>query len=178
MLKEKKQKKLQTLEERLNTSTYNPMDVYIGSRLRLRRTLLGISQDQLAEEMNVSFQQIQKYEKGINRIGAGRLWELAKLLSVPVNYFYENLEKTLENLNLEIKAPLNPGFCDAADNSFSEEEEVSQLVKYYIQIKDPTVKQTVLNLVKSLSGNIIDNDSTELSFPAVVQKKNISDENE
>ena len=73
----------------------NPVDIYVGSRLRMRRTMLGLSQNKIGEMIGVTFQQIQKYEKGINRMGSSRLYQFAKILLVPISYFfdgYENLE--------------------------------------------------------------------------------------
>src|SRR6478752_10537797 len=67
----------------------NPMDVHVGSRVRLRRMLLGMSQEKLGEHLGLTFQQVQKYEKGINRIGASRLFDLSQVLGVPVQFFYE-----------------------------------------------------------------------------------------
>ena len=67
----------------------NPIDVHVGSRVRFRRMLLGMSQEKLGEKLGLTFQQIQKYEKGINRIGASRLFDLAQVLGVPVQFFYE-----------------------------------------------------------------------------------------
>src|SRR6478672_13952930 len=67
----------------------NPMDVHVGSRVRLRRMLLGMSQEKLGEHLGLTFQQVQKYEKGINRIGASRLFDLSKVLGVPVQFFFE-----------------------------------------------------------------------------------------
>ena len=69
----------------------NPIDVHVGSRVRLRRMLLGMSQEKLGEHLGLTFQQIQKYEKGINRIGASRLFDLSQVMGVPVQYFYEEL---------------------------------------------------------------------------------------
>src|SRR5918992_4717448 len=68
----------------------NPIDLHVGSRVRLRRMLLGMSQEKLAERLGLTFQQIQKYEKGINRIGASRLFDLAQVLGVPVQFFYDD----------------------------------------------------------------------------------------
>src|SRR3990170_4836967 len=67
----------------------NPMDVHVGTRVRLRRMLLGMSQEKLGEHLGLTFQQVQKYEKGVNRIGASRLFDLAKVLGVPVQFFYD-----------------------------------------------------------------------------------------
>ena len=73
------------------------MDVHVGTRVRLRRTLLGMSQEKLAKAVNLTFQQIQKYERGFNRVGASRLWELSRVLGVPITYFFEGLEAQEED---------------------------------------------------------------------------------
>src|SRR5438477_8611784 len=69
----------------------NPIDAQVGHRVRLRRMLIGMSQERLGEMLGLTFQQVQKYEKGINRIGAGRLFEVAGILGVPVSFFYEDV---------------------------------------------------------------------------------------
>src|SRR6201996_5365569 len=69
----------------------NPIDIHVGSRVRLRRTILGLSQEKLGEKIGLTFQQVQKYERGVNRIGASRLWELAQILDVPVQFFFAEL---------------------------------------------------------------------------------------
>src|SRR5919198_2668524 len=69
----------------------NPIDIHVGGRVRLRRTLLGMSQEKLAEAIGLTFQQVQKYERGANRVGASRLFDLARGLDVPVSYFFEDM---------------------------------------------------------------------------------------
>src|SRR6201996_3035399 len=73
----------------------NPVDAQVGSRVRLRRMLIGMSQERLGELLGLTFQQVQKYEKGVNRIGAGRLFDVARILGVPIDYFYENVSGQL-----------------------------------------------------------------------------------
>src|SRR5579864_7871430 len=70
----------------------NPIDAQVGNRVRLRRMLIGMSQERLGEMLGLTFQQVQKYEKGINRIGAGRLFEVAEILGVPISFFYEEVD--------------------------------------------------------------------------------------
>ena len=77
------------VDEEKGSRRPNPIDVHVGSRVRFRRMLLGMSQEKLGEKLGLTFQQIQKYEKGINRIGASRLFDLAQVLGVPVQFFYE-----------------------------------------------------------------------------------------
>src|SRR6185295_1558053 len=93
----------------------NPIDVHVGSRVRFRRMLLGMSQERLGEKLGLTFQQIQKYEKGINRIGASRLFDLAQVLGVPVQFFYEEAPAA------EAKQLIADGFAErSADNSIVE----------------------------------------------------------
>ena len=75
----------------------NPVDVYVGTRLKIRRLELGYSQNKIGEMTGITFQQVQKYEKGLNRIGSSRLYEFAKILKVPVSYFFEQYELTFGN---------------------------------------------------------------------------------
>jgi ribosome-binding protein aMBF1 (putative translation factor) len=78
---------------RSSSSSPNPVDVHVGSRLRLRRQLLGLSQQRLAEALKLTFQQLQKYERGTNRVSASRLWDLSGILSCPVSYFFEEMDE-------------------------------------------------------------------------------------
>ena len=73
----------------------NPIDVHVGNRIRLRRTLLGLSQEKLAALLGLTFQQVQKYERGMNRVGASRLWDIGKVLEVPINFFFEDMDKSV-----------------------------------------------------------------------------------
>ena len=79
------------ISDAANPRKSNPVDIHVGGRVRLRRMLLGMSQEKLGESLGLTFQQIQKYEKGANRIGASRLFELARILGVNVQYFFEEL---------------------------------------------------------------------------------------
>ena len=76
----------------------NPIDVYIGQRIRVRRQLLGLSQEALAKKIGITFQQVQKYERGMNRVGASRLWDIGKVLEVPVGFFYEDMDIFVQTL--------------------------------------------------------------------------------
>ncbi|MGB4058217.1 MAG: helix-turn-helix transcriptional regulator, partial [Alphaproteobacteria bacterium] len=76
--------------------TPDPVDVHVGQRLRVRRSLLGMSQEKLADSIGLTFQQIQKYERGMNRISAGRLFQFSKVLSVPITYFYDQISSPLK----------------------------------------------------------------------------------
>jgi transcriptional regulator with XRE-family HTH domain len=122
----------------------NPVDIQVGSRVRLRRMLIGMSQERLGELLGLTFQQVQKYEKGVNRIGAGRLFDIARILSVPIDYFYEGLAGTPSR---------GPSENDASPPiiEFMSSPEGLQLALGFTRIKDSKVRKRVLDLVKSLA---------------------------
>ena len=129
----------------------NPMDVHVGTRVRLRRMLLGMSQEKLGEHLGLTFQQVQKYEKGVNRIGASRLFELAKVLGVPVQFFYDEAPAGTHN-----HAPMAVGFADQPGESYVVEflgsRDGLELNKAFARIKDQKVRRTIVDLVRSLAG--------------------------
>ena len=79
------------VERNFRVTNNNAIDMHVGKRVRLRRTLLGMSQEQLGAELNVAFQQVQKYERGANRISASRLWDISQILDVPISYFLDDM---------------------------------------------------------------------------------------
>jgi transcriptional regulator with XRE-family HTH domain len=127
----------------------NPIDVHVGSRVRLRRMLLGMSQEKLGEHLGLTFQQIQKYEKGINRIGASRLYDLSKVLSVPVQFFYEELPVAVGDAV--------GGFADRPAESYAVEflgsREGLELNKAFARITDPRVRRSIVELVRAFAGD-------------------------
>jgi transcriptional regulator with XRE-family HTH domain len=127
----------------------NPIDVHVGSRVRFRRMLLGMSQEKLGQKLGLTFQQVQKYEKGINRIGASRLFELSRVLGVPVQFFYDDAPGSGS-------APTaTPGFADRPSDShvfeFLSSREGLELNRAFSRITDPKVRKSVLDLVRSLA---------------------------
>ncbi|MBQ9090380.1 MAG: helix-turn-helix transcriptional regulator [Alphaproteobacteria bacterium] len=150
-----------------NEEVLNAIDEYIGARIRIRRNLLGLSQDQLAKSLRISFQQVQKYEKGSNRIAGSRIWQLARTLNIPVSYFFDGIERSLSFKGYNIPQYASDCLCDA-DEGFTEipmemENSVRELVDAFISIKDPVVANHILDLVKSLAQKETDN-SFETSF--------------
>jgi len=122
------------------------VDVHVGKRVRQRRTLMGISQERLGDALDLTFQQVQKYERGANRLGAGRLFDMAKALDVPITYFFEDLpqESTVAPAMRE----------DAAEYETADplsQRETLSLVRAYYGIQDTVVRRRVFELVKSLS---------------------------
>lgn len=124
----------------------NPVDIHVGKRLRLKRTILGMSQEELAKNLGITFQQVQKYEKGVNRIGSSRLFDIAQVLGVPVSFFFDEYGDN------------NPiyGFAEEAEKFEHEKGEVSNreimsLVKAYCQIKSADTRKKAMDLIKSLA---------------------------
>jgi transcriptional regulator with XRE-family HTH domain len=128
----------------------NPIDVHVGSRVRLRRMMLGMSQEKLGEHLGITFQQIQKYEKGTNRIGASRLQAIARVMGVPVSFFFEDAPM------IDPDANKSKGFEDAGTTSyvvdFLSSAEGLSLNKAFVRIKDVKVRRKVVELVKALAG--------------------------
>jgi transcriptional regulator with XRE-family HTH domain len=124
----------------------NPIDIHVGSRVRLRRTLLGMSQEKLGEAIGLTFQQVQKYERGANRIGASRLFELSRVLDVPVSFFFDDM-------NAETSGGPVPGLSAATpdfDTAALTRREILELAKAFDRIKDEKVRKSVLELTKAL----------------------------
>ncbi|GAC1044451.1 helix-turn-helix domain-containing protein [Rhizobium sp. No.120] len=124
----------------------NPIDAYVGSRVRTRRLMLGMSQERLAEQIGVTFQQVQKYEKGTNRIGASRLQAIAGVLAVPVAFFFQ--QDNSQPLNTDGLGAIT-GLEDLSD--FLTSKEGLSLNKAFMKITDPSIRQSVLTLIKSLA---------------------------
>jgi len=131
----------------------NPLDLHVGSRVRLQRMLLGMSQEKLGEQLGLTFQQIQKYEKGINRIGASRLYELAKVLGVSVEFFYEDAPGTTPtNKSQNSSSGLAERQADRYVVDFLSSREGIELNKAFVKITDPKVRRAIVDLVRSLAG--------------------------
>ena len=122
----------------------NPIDAQVGGRVRIRRMLIGMSQERLGELLGLTFQQVQKYEKGVNRIGAGRLFEMSRILGVPIDFFYE-----------DVRGSLLGGFAENESSppvmEFVTSGEGLQLSLAFMKIKDPKLRKRVLDLVKQMA---------------------------
>lgn len=125
----------------------NPIDAQVGTRVRLRRMLIGMSQEKLGEMLGLTFQQVQKYEKGVNRIGAGRLFHVAQILGVPIDYFYEGVIEQMPGAAQGFaEEPARPPVMD-----FLSTGEGLQLTLAFMRIKDAKVRKRVLELIRSLA---------------------------
>ena len=121
----------------------NPIDKHVGSRVRMRRVLVGMSQEKLGDALDLTFQQVQKYEKGTNRIGASRLQQIAAILTVPVSFFFDGAPG-------ENAMPVEVAEKSTAIVDFLSTSEGLQLNKAFVRIKDPRVRRRVVDLVSSL----------------------------
>ena len=130
----------------------NPIDIHVGNRVRLRRTLLGMSQEKLGEAVGLTFQQIQKYEKGVNRIGSSRLYQFNQILDVPVSFFFDDMPETVTDAR--------PGVIAATNSDFERDplakRETLELVRAYYGISAPTVRKRVFELTKSIAASGLD----------------------
>jgi transcriptional regulator with XRE-family HTH domain len=132
----------------------DPVDVHVGARLRLRRNLIGMSQEQLGKASGLTFQQIQKYERGTNRMGASRLYQLARFLDVPVSYFFEELpvpgaSKGVQGLSDSGQAM--PEGAPQNDNRILQSRETLELIRAYYRITDSKQRRKVYDLIKSMA---------------------------
>lgn len=135
-----------------NKKKPNPTDIHVGSRIRLRRNMLGMSQEKLGENLGITFQQIQKYEKGTNRVGASRLQAIASIFGVPVGFFFEGLPGQ--------EGAGGRGFAEDASMTLAVEfctsAEGLQLNRAFVRISDQKVRRRIIDLVKSLSADETD----------------------
>lgn len=127
----------------------HPVDVHVGSRVKLRRMMLGLSQEKLGEKLGLTFQQVQKYERGSNRISASRLYYLSRELDVPVSFFYDNTDP--------VRAPAIPGgFSEPVQEGFDADPlrraETIELLDAYYAIRDPNLRRRLFDLAKGLAG--------------------------
>lgn len=127
----------------------NPIDVHVGSRVRLRRLLVGMSQEKLGEQLGLTFQQVQKYEKGTNRIGASRLYEVSRILNVPVQYFYEEMADNDAHSGGDMAFAEADGTPFVMD--FVSSSEGLQLNRAFVEIRDPSVRRSIVDMLKSLA---------------------------
>lgn len=125
----------------------DPVDVHVGSRVRLRRTLLGMSQEKLGQALGLTFQQVQKYERGANRIGSSRLYQLSHILDVPISFFFDDMSGGGRSRV--------PGLAEAPSPRFEDDHlikrETLELVRAYYRIADPGIRKRLFNLVKAVA---------------------------
>jgi transcriptional regulator with XRE-family HTH domain len=136
-----------TVKQAVKKAT-NPIDKHVGSRVRMRRMMLGMSQTKLADGLGLTFQQVQKYEKGTNRMGAGRLQHISHILQIPVPFFFEDAPHV----------PGQPkGFGDAPSPTYVSEFLATRdglaLTKAFMRITDPGLRRRIVHLVEEIAGD-------------------------
>jgi len=131
----------------------NPIDKHVGARVRMRRILIGMSQEKLGDALSLTFQQVQKYEKGTNRIGASRLQQIGAILGVPVEFFFDGAPSGDGSPGISNQS----GFRDSADpqyvTDFLATSEGVHLNRSFIKIQDPKIRRRIVELVDALAGN-------------------------
>lgn len=132
-----------------------PLDQHLGKQLRVRRNLLGMSQERLADLLGLTFQQVQKYERGKNRISASRLFQLSKILDVPIDYFF----KKLDSSNSYSQADGEYGLSDQDQENYISDEklydkETLDLIRIYYSIDDPKLRKNLFTFIKSMVNNL------------------------
>ena len=133
----------------------SPIDTHVGTRIRLRRTLMGMSQEKLGEALGLTFQQVQKYERGVNRVGASRLFDLSRVLDVPINFFFDDLSERVAGLHGTGHTTRAAGGFAEPQAGFGTDEslnrrETLELVRAYYRITEPSVRKRVFDLIKSM----------------------------
>ncbi|MBB3268300.1 transcriptional regulator with XRE-family HTH domain [Azospirillum sp. OGB3] len=131
----------------------NPIDAHVGSRVRLRRTLLGMSQEKLGDAIGLTFQQVQKYERGANRIGASRLFKLSQVLDVPVSFFFDDMPAEAAAAAVDDDEAGGGGFEERSVTCEPDpmaKRETLELVRAYYRINDPSVRKQLFQMTKTL----------------------------
>ena len=140
----------------------HPVDVFVGQRLRQRRISLGITQEDMANALGLSFQQVQKYEKGMNRMSSSRLWEIGRIVGVEVAYFFEGMSDDIASIT-NLRSDLHAR-AQVAPTALSERE--LRLVHHYGEIKDPTIRDGVYSLIRALNLKDGEMEDGEIDFAA------------
>ena len=132
-----------------------PIDIHVGARIRLRRTLMGMSQERLGDALGLTFQQVQKYERGVNRVGASRLFDLSRILDVPISFFFDDMPEPFTDTHRSAQVTRAIGGFVPHQNGVDTEEslnrrETLELVRAYYRINKSSVRKRVFDLIKSM----------------------------
>ena len=133
----------------------NPIDVHVGNRVRMRRMLIGMSQEKLGERLGLTFQQVQKYEKGSNRVSASRLYQMSQILGVPVQFFFDDVT----GAETDGGGRLAEGSGTGEIMDFLNSSEGIQLNRAFNEISSTTIRRRVIELVKSIAGSDVETSS-------------------
>ena len=130
----------------MTKKTPNPVDRHVGSRVRMRRMMISMSQEKLGERLGITFQQVQKYEKGTNRIGASRLHQISSILGVPIAFFYEGAPNAEGAVGATESG--NPPYV----SDFLATSEGLALTKAFMKVNDPKLRRRIVDLVEAMAG--------------------------
>jgi transcriptional regulator with XRE-family HTH domain len=134
---------------RMTKKAPNPIDKHVGSRVRMRRMMLGMSQEKLGDALALTFQQVQKYEKGTNRIGASRLQQISQILQVPVAFFFEGAPHLADSM---ITDPLEAAPSPTYVSDFLATSDGLSLTKAFMRIPDAKLRRRIVDLVQQIAG--------------------------
>lgn len=139
-----------SMTKRKTKGTPTDIDVHVGQRLRVRRSLLGMSQEKLAESIGLTFQQVQKYERGTNRVSASRLYDISNVLDVPVSYFFEQLGDSPSSAGGAYGLSDNPQEAFEGEDIMHRKETLD-LVRVYYSVDDPEARKDIMKFIKSMA---------------------------
>ena len=131
----------------------NPVDVYVGHRMRQRRVLLGLTQEGLAGLLGVTFQQIQKYERGTNRMSASRLYDVSHVLDIPIQWFFDNMDTAVESLSPRKRAGLAEAPQTELQSNVMQSRETLELVRSYYKIDNPKARRKIADMCHEMAKN-------------------------
>ncbi len=132
------------------TGKPSPVDVHVGARVRIRRTLLGLSQTRLGDALGVTFQQVQKYERGTNRMGSSRLYDLARVLDVPIQHFFDDMPTTVAASSPATKRGGRAKKPPSYKPDPMAKRETLELVRAYYKISNPKIRKRLFEMTKTL----------------------------
>jgi transcriptional regulator with XRE-family HTH domain len=137
---------------RLDDNSPNPVDVYVGKRIRLRRRVLGLTQQEFADKLGLTFQQVQKYETAMNRVGASRLWDISRVLNVQIDYFFENMDS--DTARQSPRAKSDGKISVIVNDDPMHQAETIELVTAYYKIKNRHAAQYLLCMLQELAKSV------------------------
>ncbi len=132
----------------------NPVDIYVGGRLRSRRSLMRMSQQKLADAVGITFQQIQKYERGTNRVSASRLWQFSKILDTSISYFFEHYNEKPGGDTPSFGLADNEQEGFTSDTDVLDKKETLDLIREYYSIPDPKLRKDLFKMIKTMASNM------------------------
>ncbi len=127
-----------------------PIDIHVGARVRLRRNLLGLTLETLAQAVGVTYQQLQKYEWGVNRIGASRLFNLGQVLDVPISFFFDDFSPVVAGVGKRRARGFSEASATALDFDVLSKRETIKLIRAYYRVTDPQLRKRVLDLLEAV----------------------------